>query len=162
MKIQYTQFAPDPSLRGTIKNLPAHVAQVLIAQNVAVHVPYTSVKDRIESEASLLPKPKPIGVEWGIMEGNLSEYSRPAIIRRDANGTTYFASPTPDTPPAIAEQFRQLTDGAEPAMIAPDYAAVLAEGALVGDSNKHRPIYMGKDKEGKPVYINPEEFVSRK
>jgi hypothetical protein len=39
MKIQYTQFALNPALRGTTTNLPAHRAQVLIDSGAAVEVP---------------------------------------------------------------------------------------------------------------------------
>lgn len=38
MKIQYSQFTLDPSLRGKTVHLPAHVAAVLIATNQAVEV----------------------------------------------------------------------------------------------------------------------------
>ncbi len=161
MKIRYNEYVANPELRNTIKNLPAHVAQVLIAQGVAAHVPYTSVKDRIESEASLLPKPKPLAVEWGVQDANLSQYSRVTVIKRFGSETTFFAAPPADCPPSIVARFKELTDGTAQE-ISPDYAAVLAEGAFVGDSNKHRPIYMGKDKGGKPIYVKPEEFVVRK
>jgi len=161
VRIKYNEFVANPVLRNTIVNLPAHVCQSLIAQGVAVGVPYKNLADRIQSEQALLPKPAPPVVEWGIQKGSLSEYSRPAIIRRDANGVTYFASPTPDTPPAIAEHFRQLTDGAVQEL-SPDHAAMLAEAAFVGDSNKHRPVCVGKDKEGKPLLVNEHgEFVKK-
>ena len=161
MRIKYNEFVANPTLRHTTVNLPAHVCQSLIAQGVATHVAYTSVKDRIESEASLLPKPKPPVVEWGIQQAS-SEYSRTAIIRRDANGCTYYGSPTPDTPPSIAEQFRQLTDGVEPAQYSPDEAKMLEAAHSVGDSNKRRLVVIGHDKAGKPITRDPGEFVSRK
>jgi hypothetical protein len=39
MKIQYTQFALNPSLRGTTAHLPQHRAQALIDSGAAVEVP---------------------------------------------------------------------------------------------------------------------------
>jgi hypothetical protein len=38
MKIEYTQFIPDPALRGKTTHLPAHIAQVLIATGQAKEV----------------------------------------------------------------------------------------------------------------------------
>jgi hypothetical protein len=35
MKIEYTEFIPDPALRGKTTHLPAHIAQVLIATGQA-------------------------------------------------------------------------------------------------------------------------------
>lgn len=158
MKIQYTQFAPNPSLRGTITNLPAHVAQVLIAQGVAVHVPYKDFRERLAAEFSPLAKP-PV-VEWGVQEPK-GNYSRVAVVKRVGSETMFFAAPPPDCPPAIVAQYKALTDGTVQEM-SPDEAAMLAEAGFVGDSNKHRPVCIDKDKEGKPVYVNPLEFVARK
>ncbi len=159
MRVRYNEYVANPTLRHTETNLPAHVAQSLIAQGVAVHVPYTSVRDRIESEAALLPKPAAPAVTWGIKEST-GNYSCTTIVKCVGADTTYFKTPPPDCPPSIVARFKELTDGVAPTM-SPDVAALHAAAHQVGDSNKHRPI-LKKYVDGKPVYVDPAEFVKRK
>ncbi len=159
MRITYTEFVPNPNLRGTTVNLPAHVAQVLIAQGSAVAVPYKSYQDRLASEFS--SPAVPVKIEWGIQQGSASQYSRPAITKRVGSEATFYSTPPADCPAAIAEQFRQLVDGTL-YELPPDEAAMHAAAAYVGDSNKHRPVLIGHNKKtGEPLYRNPEDFVKR-
>jgi hypothetical protein len=81
MKITYTQYVPDPSLRGTTTNLPAHIAQVLIASGQAVEIPLprrgspgwlAAIKEidamnTKPSEYDTVP-PAANGVEWSARE----------------------------------------------------------------------------------------------
>lgn len=145
---------------NTIEHLQPHVAQTLAAAGLCEIIPF---KDFREMLAASMPPAKAPVIEWGVQEANLSQFSRVTVIKRCGSEVTYFTAPLPsDCPPSIVARFQELTGGKTAQEISPDYAAVLAEGAFVGDSNKHRPIYMGADKEGKPVYVNPEEFVTRK
>ena len=70
MKIQYTEFAPNPALRGTTTHLPGHVAQNLIAQGVAIFIPYKhyseflSAEHRTGSDPSNANPTQVTGVEW--------------------------------------------------------------------------------------------------
>lgn len=160
MKIIYTQFAADPALRGTTTHLPAHIAQVLVAQGVAREIKYANYIERLQSLQDAMPPAKPPVVEWGVQDG-LSQYSRPTIIRRCGSDTAFFAAPPADCPTAIVEQFRQLTDGSQ-FELSPEEAKMHAAAAYVGDSNKHRPVLIGHNKKtGEPLYRNPEDFVKR-
>src|ERR1039458_7606455 len=81
MKITYTQFVADPALRGTTTNLPAHIAQVLIASGQATEVPMPRrgskgngwLEARLEQSRNAGPPSvddvvpsAPNGVEWGV------------------------------------------------------------------------------------------------
>jgi len=83
MRIQYTEFVANPALRGTTTNLPAHIAQVLIAQGSAIALPRAPrgsaewLAERLEESASFNPPaPAPV-VTWTIGGGN--DAGRPAI-----------------------------------------------------------------------------------
>ena len=155
MKIRYNEYVANPALRHTETNLPAHVAQSLIAQGVAAHVPYTSVKDRIESEAALLPKPAAPVIEWGMKEAGM--YTPTTVIKRVGSETTFFKTLPPDCPPSIVARFKQLTDGVEQVQELPPDEAKALEGAYrKGDSNKSRDVVIGRNPDGTPKVWNRE------
>lgn len=83
MRIQYTEFVANPALRNTTTNLPAHVAQVLIAQGSAVALPRAPrgsaawLAERLEeSAAANPPSPTPL-LTWGVSVGQVAQ--RPVI-----------------------------------------------------------------------------------
>jgi hypothetical protein len=123
MKITYTKFVPDPSLRGTTTNLPAHIAQVLIAsgQAVAVPVPDRNKPDPTnawlrhiqEEDAMRKPTqydtvpPNATGVEWSatVMGSGLVR-----VIKRVDGQVFWFDGPPKECPANIREQFLQLAN----------------------------------------------------
>jgi hypothetical protein len=116
MKITYTQFAADPALRGTTTNLPAHIAQVLIAQGVAEAVPDPRrgtneyLQMRAEQSAAAVPSPYDTpapfvqGVRWEVGQ---SHFGRPVIMRRSGSETWQadFNVIPPDCPADIRKQY---------------------------------------------------------
>lgn len=113
MKIIYTEFVADPSLRRTTTNLPAHVAQVLIAQGSAkaVPMPRHGSKDWLaaRNEQASLAVPSPTdtpagvtGVEWGIQNLRSGKVN---IIKRVGSDTYFFDGPPQDCPRSICQQF---------------------------------------------------------
>lgn len=113
MKIQYTEFVADPSLRNTTVNLPAHVAQVLIAQGSAkaLPAPRRGTNEYLQmraEESALVTAPSdydtPAGVsatEWGLhLKGKVV-----AVIKRSGSDTFFFDSPPADCPRSIVQQF---------------------------------------------------------
>jgi hypothetical protein len=120
MKITYTEFAADPALRGTTTNLPAHIAQVLIAQGVAKSCPMPPrgsagwLAARKEQSA-LATAADPgdtvvhMGLEWGIQH-NLG---KPAIIKRLNSENYFYDVPPPECPRSIAIQFYDIIGRSE-------------------------------------------------
>jgi hypothetical protein len=121
MKITYTQFVPDPALRGTTTNLPAHIAQVLIASGQASAFPMPVrgskewLKARLEQSASANApdvhdvSPTVAGVEWGVKEKSLSPWSEVQVIKKVGAEVFYFAHPPADCPRSIVARFKELT-----------------------------------------------------
>lgn len=67
MKIRYSEFHPDPSLRGTINDsLPRHRALAAIDSGLAVEIPYASAQERL---AATMPKPSAATVQWVVAQG---------------------------------------------------------------------------------------------
>jgi len=86
MRIKFTEYAADPKLRHTISNLPAHIAQSLIAQGAAVAVPYKDFRERLAAEAAegsdkSNPTVENVKVpQWGIHTDQIT--GRQILIRR--------------------------------------------------------------------------------
>ncbi len=115
MKIKYNEFVANPALRNTETNLPAHVAQVLIAQGVAVAVRYKNFVEYMNAEhaqasAAHSVNPSVQGVEWGIRDKALSRFSKVLVVKRIGAATTYFETPPSDCPPSIRARFESLTN----------------------------------------------------
>ena len=110
MRITYTEFVPDPKLRGTTVNLPAHVCQVLIAQGSAVAVPYKSYQERLAAEA--MPPAPPPEISWGVQDTGASLFSVVCIVKKVGNETFYLKEPPTDgsCPPSIVAKWKSLTD----------------------------------------------------
>jgi hypothetical protein len=117
MKIQYTQFAPNPALRGTTTHLPPHIAQNLIAQGVAVHVPYKNFVEfmnanhRSGSDPSNSNPPSPVsGVEWSCVR--LTD--RAVIFRKSGFETTRIETVAvaiqAGCPESVCRQFTAMED----------------------------------------------------
>ena len=107
MRITYTEFVPDPKLRGTTTNLPAHIAQVLIASGQAVDVLFKGYQDRLSSETPQVAVPPT--VEWGVQPAATSSFQQDVVIKKDAFGAlTYFAEPPADAPASIKKQWEDL------------------------------------------------------
>lgn len=126
MKIQFTQFAPDPSLRGTTKTLPAHRAQPLIDSGVAVQVPWKDFRERLAAEATSQTAGSfqnvSVDEEWGI-DTSLTQFRQVVIIRKRGSETIIYDSPTKNTPPSIVKQFRDATQPT----VSPEWAEELRD-----------------------------------
>jgi hypothetical protein len=120
MKITFTQYVPDPSLRGTTTNLPAHVAQVLIASGQATAAPrppYGStawLEEKKADAARAVPHPEDIdatvkNTEWGVREQLSNPIAKVVVIKRTGAETTFYAEPPSDAPPSIVRRFQELT-----------------------------------------------------
>jgi hypothetical protein len=139
MKVRYTEFCPDPKLRNTETHLQNHVAAVLIAQGVAVAVPFKTFADFLSSKN---PPAVAVPVEWGVKEAGA--YTPATVIKRTANGVTHYRTPPPDCPASIVAQWKSLADGApEVPAYGPGEGAQLEAMYRNGDSNQHRPVNHG-------------------
>jgi hypothetical protein len=113
MKITYTQFVADPALRGTTTNLPAHIAQVLIAQGAAKAEPmpargsagWLAARNEQAATATVPDAHDTVagvaGVEWGIHVRGVVV----AVIKRVGSDTFFFDAPPVDCPLGIVQQF---------------------------------------------------------
>jgi hypothetical protein len=103
MKIQYTQFALNPALRGTTTNLPQHRAQALIDSGAAVEVPYKNYQERL---ADTMQKPTAALVQWAVHE----KAAGSAVIVKTVNGgdVSYYNAPPEGCPPAVVDRFNYL------------------------------------------------------
>jgi hypothetical protein len=102
MKITYTQHVSDPALRGTTTNLPAHIAQVLVAtgQAFACEIPRRGtnayLKMRAEEEAGRQPGIFDTCVAnvyppvWECIQ--LPRTNKPCILYRAGSEVTRFES----------------------------------------------------------------------
>lgn len=102
MKIEYTQFAPDPTLRGKTTHLPAHIASVLIAQGVAIEIKlprygqpgWAEARVALSRETQGPPNAGDVCVEfhkdplWSVVAAPIS--GRPTIFRRWGYETARF------------------------------------------------------------------------
>jgi hypothetical protein len=150
MKVRFTS-GPKAN---TIEHLQPHVAQTLVAAGLAVEEKYASYAEFLS--AANPPAVAPT-VEWGVRQAGA--YTPASVVKRTSAGElTHYRTPPPDCPPSIAAQFRELTDGAE-VPLGPDETKLLEAAYRVGDSNKHRPVCIGKNQKGEPVYAS--EFLKR-
>jgi hypothetical protein len=164
MKIKYTEFAPNPALRNTITHQPPHIAQSLIAQGVAVHVPLpprgspgwaqARVEESLElsggkpSQYDVVP-PSAAGVEWTI--GTLPISAEPCILRRAGFETTWFKSLVwydakgkerddvrlKDCPLSIRKQFIDLLAAKDPARFELQRERLVQEQYKADSATKH-------------------------
>jgi hypothetical protein len=114
MRITYTEHVPDPKLRGTTTNLPAHIAQVLIASGQAITVPYKGYQEFLAAEHSTGSDPNNVdpnvvGTCWGVIDKDSSQFSIVRVIKRVGSETTYFKAPPTDAPLSIHQQFHELS-----------------------------------------------------
>ena len=114
MRIKYNEFAPNPTLRNTIAHFPAHIAQNLIAQGIAVAVPYKNYGERLSEEFAQGSDPSNVNAfapvaEWGVREAANSRFSKAVIIKRFRGEITYFEQPPSDAPPDIVARFNVAT-----------------------------------------------------
>ena len=110
MKITYTEYVPDPKLRGTTAHLPAHIAQVLIASGQAKAVPYKDFREILaDDDAVRAAAAPPVTVEWGIRDKDRSVHSQVLIIRKLGAELSFFLAPPKDCPPSIVQQWKDMT-----------------------------------------------------
>ncbi len=140
MKIQYTEFVADPSLRNTITNLPAHVAQVLIAQGSAKAVPmpargskeWLAARNEQAATATVPDAHDTVagvsGVEWGIHQSGKVV----AVIKRVGSDTFFFDTPPADCPRSITQQFLDA------ASLSPEANAVAIAAAKKSQEEQER------------------------
>lgn len=109
MRIQYNDFAPNPSLRRTTITLPRHEAMPLIRQGIAIEIPYTSAADRLKSEGQGAidtqfhgnVNPCVEGTQYHVKKDGL----RVIIIKREgANETVYDGPIVQDTPARVEKR----------------------------------------------------------
>jgi hypothetical protein len=129
MKIEYTQFAPDPALRGKTVHLPSSIAQPLIASGVAKHVPYKDFRERLAEEGASGNDPSNVVVnfykdpEWGVVQ----LVRKLVIIKKHGYETYRFESEEQAAaygcPASVLKNYRDIK-----ALPGPDQAgAVLAQ-----------------------------------
>jgi hypothetical protein len=114
MKIQHTEFAPNPALRNTITHLPPHIAHNLIAQGVAIHIPYKNFVEYMNAnhregrDPNNVHPPQIQGVEW-----SCTRITDRAVILRKSGGEvarieTLDSAIQYGAPDAIIRQFTEL------------------------------------------------------
>jgi hypothetical protein len=120
MRIQYSQFHPDPTLRGTINDkLPRSRAQAAVDSGLATEIPYKNYFERLAAEgqsqtSGACQNVNVIGTEWGF-DVSLSQFHVPVIVKRSGSEVTFYDGPVADTPKSISRQFyeavgKSLTD----------------------------------------------------
>jgi hypothetical protein len=119
MKVKYTQFVPDPSLRGTTTHLPAHIAQVLIASGQATAVPFPRRDGSPEwmaaiAEEDAARKPSHHDTVGGLAPG-VTEWGckalasgKAVIVRRVGGETNFLDSPPVECPISVQQQYFDL------------------------------------------------------
>jgi hypothetical protein len=123
MRIKFTEHVPDPKLRNTIANHPAHIAQVLIASGQAVAVPYRDFRERLAAEATAASgaghtDANVSGIEWGVNNKDpLNPSSIVRVIKRRGCETLFFSTPPDDAPAFIKQGFADLTATTTPEML---------------------------------------------
>jgi hypothetical protein len=117
MQIKYTEFAPNPALRNTITHLPPHIAQNLIAQGVAIGIPYKhyseflSAEHRTGSDPSNVNPTQISGVEWScsVLPHDIGR----VVIWRKSGGEVARTENEAQAiqmgvPPSVLTRFREL------------------------------------------------------
>ena len=110
MRIQYSQFHPDPSLRGTINDkLPRHRALAAIDSGLATEIPYKDYRERLATEGQGMQTPDPnfiIGSQWGVQSAIQGyAWSKVLVIKKVGSETFFYATPPPDAPLPIVQQY---------------------------------------------------------
>lgn len=176
MYIQFTRDYVDPDTKELLGrqterlHVPQSVGENLIFRKVAQRCSRPAygtaewVAERQSADTQRVPfgsvDPNVVGVQWGIKPASDVGYSQATIVKRAGAETTFFSSPPADCPSDIRRRFAELTAGTV-FSYAPDEAAMHAAAASVGDSGKRRPVLIGKDAKGEPIFRNPEEFLKR-
>jgi len=97
MKIRYSDFHPDPSLRGTINDkLPRHRALAAIDSGLATEIPYASAQERLRSETPWAFESVDATVRWSVAQGmvNGRYYISAKCSRPQCSTLTYDAPPS--------------------------------------------------------------------
>jgi hypothetical protein len=173
MRIQYTEFVANPALRNTIANLPAHVAQVLIAQGSAVALPRAArgsaawLAERLEESAAFNPPAAAPLLTWGVSVGQVAR--RPAIHATCSNANcamkfrfdgppksdaknigadrvvfTHSCGPhAPENVPSVILDKYTAAYGTGTFEYTSDEANMISFAASKGDSGKHRDVVHG-------------------
>lgn len=126
MKIRYTDYAPNPTLRGTETHLPAHRAQPLIDSGIAVEVKYTSYVERLTAEPGGMLTPDPdfvVGAQYSVHERMFGSVliGHAYVTRRSGTETVFFdkleAIPS-DCPKNVVIRFLTLNAVGDPEVLA--------------------------------------------
>jgi hypothetical protein len=126
MKIRYSEFHPDPSLRGKINDsLPRSRAQAAVDSGLAVEIPYTSYRERLASEEASrqasLPAPPPVKVSWEVTCGILNR--RWCISAKCSRGCSLFYDEHPSAGAIESLTFCHSCSGCAPEKIPAAVAA---------------------------------------
>jgi hypothetical protein len=111
MRIQYSQFHPDPTLRGTINDkLPRSIAQGVVASGLATEIPYKNYFERLAAEgqsqtAGAVVNVQVVGTEWGFSDAKHSQFKIPVVVKRFGSETIWYSTPPSDCPASILKQF---------------------------------------------------------
>jgi hypothetical protein len=112
MRIKYSQFHPDPSLRGTAVDLKPHIADQVIGSGLAVAFPYANYRERLAAEtaAVVAAAPPPQPVQWGIREALCGDAYSPrfVITKTTATETLHYSTLPSDAPPNIKQRWADL------------------------------------------------------
>jgi hypothetical protein len=74
MKIRYSEFHPDPSLRNVINDtLPRHRALAAIDSGLAIEIPYASAQERLRSETPWAFESVTATVQWSVTLGSMNQ-----------------------------------------------------------------------------------------
>jgi hypothetical protein len=102
------QHPHDSTKNGITEHVSRELAAVAVGYGQAVYSPWRGYVDRlndIEKTRGRAAEPP----SWGVLDAE-GPGSIVRIIKRDANGTTYFDGPQKDTPPAIVAWFWKLAN----------------------------------------------------
>ena len=108
MRITWKSHPYDPTKNRTTEHVSRELAAVAVGFNQAAYAPYRNYVDRLDD----IEKARGQAAEppsWGVLDSE-GPGSIVRIIKRDANGTTYYDGPQKDTPPVIAARFWELAN----------------------------------------------------
>lgn len=106
MRIRYSEFHPDPSLRNTLVDLKPHIAEQVIGSGLAKSEPYKTYQERFRAESVEASKLPPAQAAWGISDSFSKSVPFGLLVTKSLLGTSTVYEYCPDdAPQRIKDQY---------------------------------------------------------